>query len=97
MIFSHSEFTLFHSRSIVLILQGKKLPKVLDDTMALWGGGGDVSDEDEAADVPDDSVKQNLKKSSEAHTKLSKDLSDTVVFCQSVHFKGFAHAQNNCE
>uniref|UniRef100_X1YV20 Phosphoinositide phospholipase C n=1 Tax=Capitella teleta TaxID=283909 RepID=X1YV20_CAPTE len=56
--------------------------------------GGYVSDEDESAEMEDESVKAELKKKEEK-LKLAKELSDLVIICQSVSFKGFAHAKEN--
>ena len=60
--------------------------------------GGYVSDEDEAADIEDEQVKADVqvKKKEEKH-KLAKELSDLVIICQSVSFKGFEHAKEKCE
>ena len=60
--------------------------------------GGDVSDEDEAADVDNEEVKKSLAlKSRERKHRLAKELSDLVVICQSVSFKNFKHSRNNRE
>ncbi|KAM9850436.1 1-phosphatidylinositol 4,5-bisphosphate phosphodiesterase delta-4-like [Aulostomus maculatus] len=54
----------------------------------------DVSDEDEMtngdAESPDESPNHDKKKS---QSKLSRELSDLVVYCKSVHFHGFEHAR----
>ncbi|XP_043939324.1 1-phosphatidylinositol 4,5-bisphosphate phosphodiesterase delta-1-like isoform X2 [Protopterus annectens] len=50
----------------------------------------DVSDEDEAAEIDDEAVRnkvQNSKKSK--NVALAKALSDIVIYCKSVHFQGF--------
>ncbi|XP_048367317.1 LOW QUALITY PROTEIN: 1-phosphatidylinositol 4,5-bisphosphate phosphodiesterase delta-1 [Sphaerodactylus townsendi] len=50
----------------------------------------DVSDEDEAAEMEDESVKIEVEsKKSSDKLKLAKELSDTVIYCKSVHFEGF--------
>ncbi|XP_028425540.1 1-phosphatidylinositol 4,5-bisphosphate phosphodiesterase delta-1a isoform X3 [Perca flavescens] len=51
---------------------------------------GTVSDEDEAAECKQNSTKGQTKKST---IKLAKALSDTVVYCKSVHFNGFEHSK----
>ncbi|KAF7658824.1 hypothetical protein LDENG_00007300 [Lucifuga dentata] len=56
---------------------------------------GEVSDEDEAADIDEDSVhreslRRRMKRSKQ---RLSKELSDCVVYCKSVHFSSFKHAR----
>ncbi|RXM99478.1 Cell differentiation protein RCD1-like [Acipenser ruthenus] len=53
---------------------------------------GEVSDEDEAADIDDDSTRRKAKKPSQ---QLSKELSDCVVYCKSVHFSSFKHARTH--
>ncbi len=80
-----------------VLLQGKRLPESL-------GGGeevhqeAEVSDEDEAADIEDEAVKADIQKKKKASKlKLAKELSDCVVMCQSVSFKGFDYALNNCK
>ncbi|XP_062982634.1 1-phosphatidylinositol 4,5-bisphosphate phosphodiesterase delta-1 isoform X2 [Elgaria multicarinata webbii] len=50
----------------------------------------EVSDEDEAAEMEDETVKSEVeKKRMSEKLKLAKELSDTVVYCKSVHFQGF--------
>ena len=58
-----------------------------------------MSDEDEAADIEDETVKQDVqqKKKKASKLKLARELSDIVVLCQSVSFKGFDYAVNNCK
>ncbi|TNN36593.1 1-phosphatidylinositol 4,5-bisphosphate phosphodiesterase delta-4 [Liparis tanakae] len=56
---------------------------------------GEVSDEDEVAEINEDhlhreSVCRRVKKSKQ---RLSKELSDCVVYCKSVHFSNFKHAR----
>ncbi|KAA8580732.1 hypothetical protein FQN60_013690 [Etheostoma spectabile] len=53
---------------------------------------GTVSDEDEASECKEDSIKDQPKKST---IKLAKALSDVVVYCKSVHFKDFEHSKEN--
>jgi phosphatidylinositol phospholipase C delta len=70
-----------------ILVKGKKLPD----------GDDEVSDEDEAADIDDDTVKEDVqqKKKSTNKVQLARELSDCVVLCQSVAFKGFDYAVNN--
>uniref|UniRef100_A0A8C9YUK3 Phosphoinositide phospholipase C n=1 Tax=Sander lucioperca TaxID=283035 RepID=A0A8C9YUK3_SANLU len=49
---------------------------------------GSVSDEDEAAECKQNSTKKST-------IKLAKELSDTVVYCKSVHFNGFEHSKES--
>ncbi|XP_047432267.1 1-phosphatidylinositol 4,5-bisphosphate phosphodiesterase delta-4 [Mugil cephalus] len=56
---------------------------------------GEVSDEDEAAEIDEDnlhreSVRHRVKRSRQ---RLSKELSDCVVYCKSVHFISFKHSR----
>ncbi|XP_065808139.1 1-phosphatidylinositol 4,5-bisphosphate phosphodiesterase delta-4 isoform X1 [Labrus bergylta] len=56
---------------------------------------GEVSDEDEVAEIDEEnvhreSVCRRLKKSKQ---RLSKELSDCVVYCKSVHFSSFKHSR----
>ncbi|KAM6945687.1 1-phosphatidylinositol 4,5-bisphosphate phosphodiesterase delta-4 [Aplochiton taeniatus] len=78
-----------------ILLKGKKI-RGLEDKLNGGGGGGgggraddslaaDVSDEDEAADIDEENPKKNKK----SKQSLSRELSDCVVYCQSVPFKGF--------
>ncbi|CAL8240638.1 unnamed protein product [Merluccius merluccius] len=78
-------------------LKGKilmKAKKVSDETL-----NDEVSDEDETAALDSPSTDQgsvdgppdpSKKKST---SKMSRELSDLVVYCKSVHFHGFQHAQ----
>ncbi|XP_074013030.1 1-phosphatidylinositol 4,5-bisphosphate phosphodiesterase delta-1 isoform X1 [Numenius arquata] len=76
-----------------ILVKGKKLSRQEDPT----GTNGnnnleaeDVSDEDEAAEIEDESVKTEIQQKGKSDTlKLAKELSDTVVYCKSVHFNGF--------
>ena len=62
------------------------------------GAEGDVSDEDEAADVEDEHVREEMsRKSKKKHQRLAKELSDCVTICQSVSFKDFAHSKKYCK
>ncbi|KFW93749.1 1-phosphatidylinositol 4,5-bisphosphate phosphodiesterase delta-1, partial [Phalacrocorax carbo] len=97
-----------------ILVKGKKLSRQEDPT----GTNGnnnleaeDVSDEDEAAEIEDESVKTEIQQKGKVSKrkgsrkgipptkretiwridtlKLAKELSDTVVYCKSVHFNGF--------
>lgn len=60
----------------------------------------DVSDEDEAADMPDEQVKEEVRKQRNTEgskkQKLAQELSDCVVICQSVSFKSFKESREKC-
>ncbi|XP_040208727.1 1-phosphatidylinositol 4,5-bisphosphate phosphodiesterase delta-1 isoform X2 [Rana temporaria] len=80
------------------LVKGKKLNK-LEDSLKNGVSNGtieadEVSDEDEAAEMEDEAVKSkvNAKKSTATKLKLAKELSDTVIYCKSVHFRGFEYA-----
>ncbi|XP_060104021.1 1-phosphatidylinositol 4,5-bisphosphate phosphodiesterase delta-1 [Heteronotia binoei] len=63
-----------------ILVKGKKLSAEAED----------VSDEDEAAEMEDEAVKIEVEsKKTSDKLKLAKELSDTVVYCRSVHFEGF--------
>ncbi|KAF0045671.1 hypothetical protein F2P81_002200 [Scophthalmus maximus] len=50
---------------------------------------GEPSDEDEVAEIDGD----NLHRESKSKQRLSKELSDCVVYCKSVRFNSFKHAR----
>uniref|UniRef100_A0A8C0G1E2 Phosphoinositide phospholipase C n=1 Tax=Chelonoidis abingdonii TaxID=106734 RepID=A0A8C0G1E2_CHEAB len=81
-----------------ILVKGKKLNS-LEDTIGMNGNSSmeaeDVSDEDEAAEIEDESVKKEVEPNlllpclQSAKLKLAKELSDIVIYCKSVHFQGF--------
>ncbi|XP_037542226.1 1-phosphatidylinositol 4,5-bisphosphate phosphodiesterase delta-4 isoform X2 [Nematolebias whitei] len=79
-----------------ILLKAKKiggLEECLDETLA-----DDVSDEEEAADGDADSPNTEeppAVKNDESN--VSRELSDLVVYCKSVHFHGFEHARSNAK
>ncbi|XP_075068291.1 1-phosphatidylinositol 4,5-bisphosphate phosphodiesterase delta-1 isoform X2 [Mixophyes fleayi] len=83
-----------------ILVKGKKLNTLEDSLKEAENStteADDVSDEDEAAEMDDDAVKSKVgaKKSAGAKLKLAKELSDTVIYCKSVHFRGFEYAAKN--
>ncbi|XP_012684724.2 1-phosphatidylinositol 4,5-bisphosphate phosphodiesterase delta-4 [Clupea harengus] len=84
-----------------ILLKGKKIgglegsmSGVAEDSLT-----GEVSDEDEGADIDEDnhhndSIRRRTKKSKQ---HLSKELSDFVVYCKSVHFNSFKHSRNHAK
>ncbi|KAF2983629.1 hypothetical protein EK904_005557 [Melospiza melodia maxima] len=74
-----------------ILVKGKKLSRQEDPTNGNNNlEAEDVSDEDEAAEIEDESVKTKVEQKGKSDTlKLAKELSDTVVYCKSVHFEGF--------
>ncbi|KAM4688246.1 1-phosphatidylinositol 4,5-bisphosphate phosphodiesterase delta-1 isoform 2-T2 [Discoglossus pictus] len=78
-----------------ILVKGKKLDRLEDNVTESDTAmeSADVSDEDEAADMDDEAVKSKVQdKSKGAKLKLAKELSDTVIYCKSVHFRGFEYA-----
>uniref|UniRef100_A0A8C4QEF7 Phosphoinositide phospholipase C n=1 Tax=Eptatretus burgeri TaxID=7764 RepID=A0A8C4QEF7_EPTBU len=71
-----------------ILLKGKKLGGLEDFTES---DEGEVSNEDEAADI-EEVKKQGQLNESKSQQKLHKDLSDLIIYCKSVHFKGFEQA-----
>ncbi|CAK8673512.1 unnamed protein product [Clavelina lepadiformis] len=67
-----------------VLVKGKRLPKESESD-------GEVSEEDEAADVEENGVKKHQK--SKKNIKLSRALSECVVYAVSRHFNGFADAE----
>ncbi|KAK9396038.1 1-phosphatidylinositol 4-5-bisphosphate phosphodiesterase delta-1 [Crotalus adamanteus] len=71
-----------------ILVKGKKLTPETEE----------VSDEDEAAEMEDETVKSEVeKKKLSDKLKLAKELSDTVIYCKSVQFQGFADPQPHDE
>uniref|UniRef100_A0A8C5CTR2 Phosphoinositide phospholipase C n=1 Tax=Gadus morhua TaxID=8049 RepID=A0A8C5CTR2_GADMO len=55
---------------------------------------GEVSDEDEAAEIDNEhSHRETFRRKTKSKQHLSKELSDCVVYCKSVHFSGFKHSR----
>ncbi|XP_053323571.1 1-phosphatidylinositol 4,5-bisphosphate phosphodiesterase delta-1 isoform X2 [Spea bombifrons] len=78
-----------------VLVKGKKLNKLEDGLRRGSNGGGEaeeVSDEDEAAEMEDETVKSKVQEKKGKTLKLAKELSDTVIYCKSVHFHGFDYA-----
>ncbi|XP_076027712.1 1-phosphatidylinositol 4,5-bisphosphate phosphodiesterase delta-4 [Genypterus blacodes] len=80
-----------------ILLKAKKMGGLED---GLSGTGedsltGEVSDEDEAAEIDDDNVHRESPrcKMKRSKQRLSKELSDCVVYCKSVRFSSFKHAR----
>ncbi|XP_067824452.1 1-phosphatidylinositol 4,5-bisphosphate phosphodiesterase delta-1a isoform X2 [Heptranchias perlo] len=72
-----------------ILVKGKRLNHLEDDQEQ--DVTDEVSDEDEAAEMENEQV----KKESKEKMKLSKELSDLVIYCKSVHFHGFEDAMQN--
>lgn len=55
----------------------------------------EVSDEEEAAEIDDDSIHRDSlrRRVMKSKQRLSKELSDCVVYCKSVHFSSFKHSR----
>ncbi|KAM3857241.1 1-phosphatidylinositol 4,5-bisphosphate phosphodiesterase delta-4 [Diretmus argenteus] len=56
---------------------------------------GEVSDEDEAAEIDEDNLHRDSlrRRGKKSKQRLSKELSDCVVYCKSVHFSSFKHSR----
>lgn len=82
-----------------ILLKGKKIGGledgmngVVDDPLM-----GEVSDEEEATEIEDENHRNNSirHRSKKSKQRLSKELSDCVVYCKSVHFSSFKHSRNH--
>ncbi|XP_041937324.1 1-phosphatidylinositol 4,5-bisphosphate phosphodiesterase delta-4 [Alosa alosa] len=80
-----------------ILLKGKKIGGLEESMSGLVEDSltGEVSDEDESVDLDDenqhhDSIRRRTKKSKQ---RLSKELSDCVVYCKSVHFSSFKNSR----
>ncbi|KAK2886525.1 1-phosphatidylinositol 4,5-bisphosphate phosphodiesterase delta-1a isoform X1 [Channa argus] len=76
------------------LIKGKRLNKLdaaftNNNTME----DGNVSEEDEAAELNKENGQK--PKSKKSKIKLAKELSDIVIYCKSVHFNGFEHSREN--
>uniref|UniRef100_A0A665SZR8 Phosphoinositide phospholipase C n=1 Tax=Echeneis naucrates TaxID=173247 RepID=A0A665SZR8_ECHNA len=56
---------------------------------------GEFSDEDEMAEIEEDNLHREsvLRRVKKSKQRLSKELSDCVVYCKSVHFSSFKHSR----
>ncbi|XP_039979082.1 1-phosphatidylinositol 4,5-bisphosphate phosphodiesterase delta-4 isoform X2 [Xiphias gladius] len=55
---------------------------------------GEVSDEDEVAEIDEDNLhRESVRRRVKSKQHLSKELSDYVVYCKSVHFSSFKHSR----
>ncbi|KAA0712069.1 1-phosphatidylinositol 4,5-bisphosphate phosphodiesterase delta-4 [Triplophysa tibetana] len=80
-----------------ILLKGKKIGGLEDKMNGMVDDPltGEVSDEEEATEIDEehhrnDSIRHRSKKSKQG---LSKELSNCVVYCKSVHFSGFKHSR----
>ncbi|CAH1795147.1 unnamed protein product [Owenia fusiformis] len=73
-----------------ILIKAKKLPPQASED-------DDMSEEDEAAEMEDERVKQEkVKAGNKNHkVKIARELSDLVICHQSVHFKSFEHTKEN--
>ncbi|XP_039609638.1 1-phosphatidylinositol 4,5-bisphosphate phosphodiesterase delta-1a isoform X2 [Polypterus senegalus] len=80
-----------------ILIKGKKLSKLEHNQGSnITHDVETVSEEDEAAEIEDESVKSQVRKNSKnTKLKLAHELSDVVVYCRSVHFPGFDNAKKN--
>ncbi|XP_078408839.1 1-phosphatidylinositol 4,5-bisphosphate phosphodiesterase delta-4-like isoform X2 [Cetorhinus maximus] len=81
-----------------VLVKGKRIDKLED---CLNGQGedhytGEVTDEDEAAEIDDENIKNEVKRKGKAPKQsLAKELSDCVIYCKSVHFNSFKHSRTH--
>uniref|UniRef100_A0A665T9F0 Phosphoinositide phospholipase C n=1 Tax=Echeneis naucrates TaxID=173247 RepID=A0A665T9F0_ECHNA len=55
---------------------------------------GEFSDEDEMAEIEEDNLhRESVLRRVKSKQRLSKELSDCVVYCKSVHFSSFKHSR----
>ncbi|XP_048455238.1 1-phosphatidylinositol 4,5-bisphosphate phosphodiesterase delta-4 [Rhincodon typus] len=79
-----------------VLVKGKRIGKLAD---CLNGQGedhdtGEVTDEDEAAEMDDENIRNEVKKKGKgSKQRLAKELSDCVIYCKSVHFHSFKHSR----
>ncbi|XP_034029582.1 LOW QUALITY PROTEIN: 1-phosphatidylinositol 4,5-bisphosphate phosphodiesterase delta-4 [Thalassophryne amazonica] len=80
-----------------ILLKAKKIGGLEDSFSSMVENSlnGEVSDEDEIGEMDDDilhreSVRHRVKKSKQ---RLSKELSDCVIYCKSVRFNSFKHSR----
>uniref|UniRef100_A0A6Q2ZAX6 Phosphoinositide phospholipase C n=1 Tax=Esox lucius TaxID=8010 RepID=A0A6Q2ZAX6_ESOLU len=84
-----------------ILLKGKKIGGLEDSLSGLMEPEdtltGEVSDEDEAAEIDEDNLHMYqfhfLSLPQKSKQRLSKELSDCVVYCKSVHFSSFKHSR----
>ncbi|XP_010788544.1 1-phosphatidylinositol 4,5-bisphosphate phosphodiesterase delta-4-like [Notothenia coriiceps] len=76
-----------------ILLKAKKIGGLEEsfNEMAEDSQTGELSDEDEVADIEEENQhRESVRRSSKQ--RLSKELSDCVVYCKSVHFSNFKHS-----
>ncbi|XP_069052343.1 1-phosphatidylinositol 4,5-bisphosphate phosphodiesterase delta-4 isoform X2 [Lepisosteus oculatus] len=80
-----------------VLLKGKKMGGLEDcvNGTAEEPFNGEVSDEDEAADIDEEHLRNDTlrRRGKKSKQHLSKELSDCVVYCKSVHFSSFKHSR----
>ncbi|XP_035249746.1 1-phosphatidylinositol 4,5-bisphosphate phosphodiesterase delta-4-like isoform X2 [Anguilla anguilla] len=80
-----------------ILLKGKKIGSLEDSLNGMGEESpmGEVSDEDEAADIDEENMRSDSfhRRPRKSKQRLSKELSDCVVYCKSVHFSSFKHSR----
>ncbi|KAJ8003621.1 hypothetical protein DPEC_G00150240 [Dallia pectoralis] len=78
-----------------ILLKGKKIGGLEDRLEPEDSLTGEVSDEDESAEISEDNLHSNSlrRRAKKSKQRLSKELSDCVVYCKSVHFNSFKHSR----
>ncbi|XP_078724814.1 1-phosphatidylinositol 4,5-bisphosphate phosphodiesterase delta-4-like isoform X4 [Lampetra fluviatilis] len=82
-----------------VLVKGKRLPGPWPrETVPVVNGhdeSGEVSDEDEAAEMEDESVRNSVRqRGKKCKQNLSVELSNCVVYCRSVQFPGFSRPRD---
>ncbi|TNM94347.1 hypothetical protein fugu_002523 [Takifugu bimaculatus] len=80
-----------------ILLKAKKIGPLEDSFRGITEDSqtGEVSEEDEVAEIDDDDVHRDSvrRRVMRSKQRLSKELSDCVVYCKSVHFRSFKHSR----
>ncbi|XP_030643493.1 1-phosphatidylinositol 4,5-bisphosphate phosphodiesterase delta-4 [Chanos chanos] len=78
-----------------ILVKGKKIGGLEESLAGVEGDTGEVSDEDEAAEMEKEgsSAENTTSEKKKSKQSLCKELSDLVVYCKSVHFSSFEHSR----
>ncbi|XP_005991823.1 1-phosphatidylinositol 4,5-bisphosphate phosphodiesterase delta-4 [Latimeria chalumnae] len=79
-----------------ILLKGKKIGQLEDCLNGQHQDpySGEVTDEDEGAEIEDENIRNEIRrKGKKSKQRLSKELSDCVIYCRNVQFSSFKHSQ----
>ncbi|KAI1899454.1 hypothetical protein AGOR_G00061960 [Albula goreensis] len=80
-----------------ILLKGKKIGSLEESLNGIAEESlmGEVSDEDDAVDIDEENLRTDSfhRRGKKSKQRLSKELSDCVVYCKSVHFNSFKHSR----